>query len=124
MGTFSYEPYIMGMKQITNNQKNRVKKMKKNLETILEKAPCADLQCEDVRYDSVTNYLSDTSEILSWYTEDGHSWNIKDARESFKFVKMTSSHKPTIKWQKYDLDKLEKDYKELKKHIAYVRRNA
>jgi len=37
---------------------------------------------------------------------------------------MTSSHKPTIKWQKYDLDKLEKDYKELKKHIAYVRRNA
>ena len=119
MGTFSYELYIMGMKI----KKQKGTQVDKNLETILDKAPCADLQCEDVRHDSVTNYLSDTSEILSWYTEDGHSWNIKDARESFKFVKMASSHKPTIKWQKYDLDKLEKDYKELKKHIAYVRRN-
>jgi len=105
-----------------NKQKGT--KMKKNLKTILDKAPFAYLQCEDVRYDSVTNYLSDTSEILSWYTEDGHSWNIKDARESFKFVKMTSSHKPTIRLQKHGLDVLEKDYKELKKHIAYVRRSA
>ncbi len=24
MGTFSHEPYIMGMKQITNNQRNGV----------------------------------------------------------------------------------------------------
>ena len=124
MGTFSYEPYIMGMKQITNNQKNGVKKMDKNLETILEKAPYADLQCEDVRYDSVTNYISDVNWILDFYTEEGHSWNIKDAREEFKFVKMASSSKSTIKMQKHGLDELEKDYKELKKHVAYVRRNA
>ena len=124
MGTFSYELYIMGMKQITNNQKNGVKKMDKNLETILEKAPYADLQCEDVRYDSVTNYISDVNWILDFYTEEGHSWNIKDAREEFKFVKMASSSKSTIKMQKHGLDELEKDYKELKKHIAYVRRNA
>ena len=114
----------MGMKQITNNQKNGVKKMDKNLETILEKAPYADLQCEDVRYDSVTNYISDVNWILDFYTEEGHSWNIKDAREEFKFVKMASSSKSTIKMQKHGLDELEKDYKELKKHIAYVRRNA
>jgi len=124
MGTFSYELYIMGMKQITNNQKNGVKKMDKNLETILEKAPYADLQCEDVRYDSVTNYISDVNWILDFYTEEGHSWNIKDAREEFKFVKMASSSKSTIKMQKHGLDELEKDYKELKKHVAYVRRNA
>ena len=119
MGTFSYELYIMGMKI----KKQKGTQVDKNLETILDKAPCADLQCEDVRYDSVTNYLSDTSEILSWYTEDGHSWNIKAARESFKFVKMTSSHKPTIRLQILGLGVLEKDYKVLKKHIAYVRRN-
>ena len=124
MGTFSYELYIMGMQQITNNRKNGVKKMDKNLETILEKAPYADLQCEDVRYDSVTNYISDVNWILDFYTEEGHSWNIKDAREEFKFVKMASSSKSTIKMQKHGLDELEKDYKELKKHVAYVRRSA
>ena len=112
------------MQQITNNQKNGVKKMDKNLETILEKAPYANLQCEDVRYDSVTNYISDVNWILDFYTEEGHSWNIKDAREEFKFVKMASSSKSTIKMQKHGLDELEKDYKELKKHVAYVRRNA
>lgn len=109
MGTFSYEPYIMGMKQITNNQKNGVKKMKKNLETILEKAPYVDLQFEDVRYDSINNYLSDASEILSWYTEDGHDWNIKHVEDMYG--KQTALE-------------YAKEYKELKKHIAYVRRNA
>ena len=105
MGTFSYILYIMGMKI----KKQKGTQVDKNLETILDKAPCADLQCEDVRYDSVTNYLSDTSEILSWYTEDGHDWNIKHVEDMYG--KQTALE-------------YAKEYKELKKHIAYVRRSA
>ena len=96
------------MKEIITNKKKGTQ-MKKNLETILEKAPYVDLQFEDVRYDSINNYLSDASEILSWYTEDGHDWNIKHVEDMYG--KQTALE-------------YAKEYKELKKHIAYDRRNA